>query len=66
LGVPLAALLVPIKGIQPAAFDPGFAVTMLLIGAMTGVITNVLFGYRPHHVGGVIGGLLVGGLTVVL
>ncbi len=66
LGVPLAALLVPIKGIQPAAFDPGFAVTMLLIGAITGVITNVLFGYRPHHVGGVIGGLLVGGLTVVL
>ncbi len=66
LGVPLAALLVPLHGIGPAGFDPRFALTMLLIGAITGVLTNLLFGYRPYHIGGVIGGLLVGGLTVVL
>jgi hypothetical protein len=66
LGVPLAALLVPMHGVQPPAFDLGFALTMLLIGTTVGVLTNVLFGYRPWHVGGVIGGLLVGGLTVML
>jgi hypothetical protein len=66
MGVPLAALLVPLHGIQPPAFDPAFALVMLLIGATVGVLTNILFGYRPWHLGGVIGGLLVGILTVIL
>jgi len=66
LGVPLAALLVPLRGIQPPVFDPVFALTMLAVGAIVGGVTNILFGCRPWHVGGIIGGLLVGGLAVVL
>jgi hypothetical protein len=66
LGVPLAALLVPLHGIEPTAFDLRFTFTMLLIGATVGVLTNLLFGYRPYNVGGVIGGLFVCGLTVIL
>lgn len=65
LGVPLAALLVPLHGIQPA-FDLGFSLIMLLIGATVGLLTNVLFGYRFWHIGGIAGGLLVGGLMVML
>jgi hypothetical protein len=66
LGVPLAALLVPLHGIGPAGLDLRFAAATLLIGATVGVLTNMLFGYRPYHFGGVLGGLVVGGLTVVL
>ena len=66
LGVPLAALLVPLHGIGQIGFDPKFAVIMLTIGGITGVVTNALFGYRPYHIGGLLGGLLVGALTVML
>lgn len=65
LGVPLAALLVPIHGVQPV-FDPGFSLIMILIGITTGILTNGLFGYRLWHGGGIAGGLLVAGLMVIL
>ena len=54
------------KGIGSAAINSHFAVIMLVIGAVTGVATNLLFGYKAHHIGGLLGGIAVGALTVAL
>jgi len=66
LGAPLSALLIPVHGVGSAAFNQHFAVIMLVIGAATGAATNLLFGYKAHHLGGLLGGIAVGALMVAL
>lgn len=66
LGVPVTALLVARLPLTSTALDGRYFPVALAVGAIAGAVVNLVYGYRVHHLGGLLGGLLTGALLVIL
>lgn len=66
LGVPIAALIVAYMGLSVEFLRVNETVLSLLVGVVSGIVTNKLLGYRFYQPGGIMGGLLVGALLMVM
>jgi hypothetical protein len=66
LGVPVTALLLAHLPLSGVSFDVRYLPVGLGIGILAGAATNLLFGYRFHHLGGLLGGVATGALMVIL
>jgi hypothetical protein len=66
LGVPIAALIVTYMVLSVEFLRINETVLSLFLGAVSGMATNTLLGYRFYQPGGIMGGGFVGGLLMVM
>jgi hypothetical protein len=62
----MTALLLAHLPLSGVSFDVRYLPVGLGIGILAGAATNLLFGYRFHHLGGLLGGVATGALMVIL
>jgi len=66
LGAPAAAMIVAYLGLSTAFFRLSEGIVALALGMVSGLVINLVLGYRIYKPGGILGGLLVGALIMVL
>ncbi|MDD5204922.1 MAG: hypothetical protein PHS17_05850 [Desulfobacterales bacterium] len=65
-GVPVAALIVSVMGLSQDLFRTNEILLSLGLGLVSGLVVNVVLGFKSYNPGGLVGGLLVGGLIILL